>query len=109
MEKRKILVEAEKTEYKNKKDNQIKMIHKNHMLYIGDMPQLVVDLETQENYIICKDGKIPYYREITLSNDLLQGKRKNVLNTALRHYYTQACEVVRGKQIAAEYRRIKQK
>lgn len=72
-------------------------------VYIGEMPQLVVDLQTQENYIIYSEGKIPYHREIGLSEDLLAGKRANVLDTAIKHYYHQACLVVKGKQFADAY------
>ena len=68
------------------------------------VPQLVVDLKTQNNYIIYQGGKIAYHREIGLSRDLLAGKRENVLDTAIQHYYEQACQVVQGKQIADSYR-----
>ncbi len=57
------------------------------VLYIGDMPQLIVDLKNQNNYIVYQDKKIPYHREICLSRDLLEGKRKNVFDTAIRYYY----------------------
>ena len=73
-------------------------------LYIGDMPQLIVDLETQENYIRTEDRLISYTKRIELSPDLLAGKRANVLQTALEYYYTQACEVAEGIKIAEAYR-----
>lgn len=92
MEKRKILVRFE-----------------GEKVYIGDMPQLVVDLKTQENYIVYQGGTIAYHREIGLSRDLLAGKRKNVLDTAVQHYYAQACQVVQGKQIADSYCHKKEK
>ena len=73
-------------------------------LYIGDMPQLIVDLDTQENYIRTEERLISYKKRIELSPDLLTGKRANVLQTALEYYYTQACEVAEGIKIAEEYR-----
>lgn len=45
-------------------------------LFIGENPQLVVDLKTQNNYIEVDDRKIPYHREIQLSKDLLEGKER---------------------------------
>lgn len=78
--------------------------HEGDKLYIGDMPQLIVDLKTQNNCIVYQGGTIAYHRDIELSNDLLMGKRKNVLDTAINYYYTQACQVVKGKQIADSYR-----
>ena len=73
-------------------------------LYIGDMPQLIVNLETQENYIRTEERLISYKQRIELSPDLLAGKRANVLQTALEYYYTQACEIAEGIKIAEEYR-----
>lgn len=52
---------------------------------------------------------VSFHRDIELSNDLLMGKRKNVLDTAINYYYTQACQVVKGKQIADSYRRMRTK
>lgn len=92
MEKRKILVRCE-----------------GDKVYIGDMPQLVVDLKTQRNHIVYQDGTIAYHREIGLSRDLLAGKRQNVLDTAIEHYYAQACQVVKGKQIADSYQHMRVK
>lgn len=92
MEERAILVKQEK-----------------NMLYIGVEPKLIVDLENQNNYIEYKDEKIPYYREISLSRDLLEGKRKKVFNTAIRYYYEQACQMLRNKNIAEAYRKSKMK
>ena len=40
-------------------------------LYIGDMPQLIVDLDTQENYIRTEERLISYKKRIELSPDLL--------------------------------------
>lgn len=76
-------------------------------VYIGDEPQLVVDLNTQQNYITADGERISYHREVSLSKDLLSGKRKNVLDTAVNHYYNQACQVVEGKKIAKLYRDMK--
>lgn len=74
------------------------------IIMIGDMPQLIVDLKSQQNYIKMQDGKIPYKREVTFSEDLLAGKRKAVFDTAVKHYYRQACEVAEGIKIAEAYR-----
>lgn len=73
-------------------------------IVIGDSPQLIVDLETQQNYILAYGKKIPYKREVRFSGDLLSGKRKNVYETAVRHYYQQACTVAEGIKIAEVYR-----
>lgn len=70
------------------------------IMMIGDMPQLVVDLKSQQNYIKTQDGKVLYKREVTFSEDLLAGKRKEVFDTAVKHYYRQACEVAEGIKIA---------
>lgn len=71
---------------------------------IGESPQLVVDLKTQNNYIKTKNRTIPYYREVAFSEDLLAGKRENVFNTAVNYYYHQACEVVIGIEAAEAFR-----
>lgn len=42
-----------------------------NLLFIGDSPQLIVNLESQENYIKIQDRMLPYYREVALSKDLL--------------------------------------
>lgn len=73
-------------------------------MVIGDMPQLIVDLDNQDNYLVVNGKKIPYQREVNLSADLLSGKRKNVYATAIRHYYCQACEVAEGIRVAEAYR-----
>ena len=74
-------------------------------LIIGDMPQLVVDLKDQNNYIITQDRTIPYRSRVELSADLLAGKREAVMRTAINYYYAQACQVAEGMKIAEEYRR----
>ena len=48
------------------------------ILLIGDEPQLIVNIRTQNNYIRIGKNKVPYLREVALSEDLLEGKRKNV-------------------------------
>ena len=83
-------------EIKTKRDGQ--------WLFIGDAPLLVVNLGNQNNYILTNGRKLPYEREIALSPDLLAGKRQNVYETAIRHYYTQACQVAEGILIAEAYR-----
>lgn len=74
-------------------------------LFIGEDPQLIVELETQENYIKTGDRLIEYHRKVGLSPDLLAGKRANVLETALEAYYLQACRVAEGIRVAEEYRK----
>jgi len=73
-------------------------------MIIGDAPQLIVNLDNQENYIVINGTRIPYNREVSLSKDLLSGKRKNVYITAVRHYYYQACETAKGIEVAKGYR-----
>lgn len=75
-----------------------------NLLFIGDSPQLIVNLESQENYIKIQDRMLPYYREVALSKDLLAGKRRNVLETALDYYYEQACKTAEGILAAEAYR-----
>ena len=43
-------------------------------LYIGEAPVLVVDMQTQENYVHYEKEDIPFKKEVKLSPDLLQGK-----------------------------------
>ena len=81
----------------------INVERKGNLILIGDNPQLVVDLKKQKNYIRVEDKNIPYHREIALSEDLLSGKRKNVFETAVNHYYNQACNVVAGMQFVEQY------
>lgn len=75
-----------------------------NLLMIGDSPQLIVNLDSQENYLLFDGKKRPYQREVALSRDLLEGKRGNVLRTAVNYYYDQACRVMEGMQIAEAYR-----
>ena len=85
-------------------DLEVRVNRKGHLMIIGDSPQLIVDLEHQENYIVAEGKRIPYKRNVELSEDLLQGKRQNVFNTAVRYYYSHACQVAEGVRAAAAYR-----
>lgn len=67
---------------------------------------MIVDLDSQQNYIEYEGKKIPYQREIAFSADLLSGKRKNVFCTAVHYYYEQACRMVEGLKIAEQYRSL---
>lgn len=73
-------------------------------IYIGEEPQLVVDLIKQDNYIKLRGREIAYRREVKFSADLLSGKRENVRNTAIAYYYRQACETAKGIEAAEGYR-----
>lgn len=101
MEKRKILVGDQVETITVKKEG--------NQLVIGDMPQLCVDLENQKNYIVVDGKKVPYRKEVTLSADLLSGKRKNVYATAVSYYYHQACKVAEGLRFAEAYRPLANK
>ena len=83
---------------------QVKVILNGDIMTIGEAPRLIVDLKHQNNYIEMQGKRIPYKREIIFSKDLLSGKRKNVYETAVKHYYDQACQVAEGVQIAESYR-----
>ena len=82
----------------------IEMRRDGNKIVIGDSSQLIVDLENQENYIRINDKMIPYRKTVAISRDLLDGKRQNVLNTAVNHYYRQACAVAEGIEAAKKYR-----
>ena len=74
-------------------------------LLIGVEPQLIVDCDTQENFIRT-DGRLrAYHREVKISRDLLEGKRANVMQSALRYYYDQACRILEGMNEAEKYRK----
>ena len=47
--------------------------------------------------------KIFHIKKIRISSDLLQRKRPEVFQTAVKYYYQQACEIAEGIQIAREY------
>lgn len=95
MEKRKVLV----GDFVKK----VAVERRGNILVIGETPQLVVDLKNQKNYIKVENKKIPYYREVALSEDLLSGKREKVFEIAINHYYKQACNVVEGMQFVERY------
>lgn len=82
----------------------IEIKRQGNSIVIGDSPQLIVDLKTQKNYIRVEGMEIPYRRKIEFSDDLLAGKRKQVMDTAVRYYYRQACEVAEGMKVAKAYR-----
>lgn len=82
----------------------IEIKRQGNSIVIGDSPQLIVDLKTQKNYIRVEGMEIPYRRKIEFSDDLLAGKRKQVMDTAVRYYYRQACEVAEGIKAARAYR-----
>ena len=73
-------------------------------MIIGDHPQLIVNLQSQENFIYVNGKKIPYKREVVFSKDLLEGKRKEVFETAVKYYYHQACQVAEGYLFVEKYR-----
>lgn len=76
-------------------------------LIIGEAPRLVVDLAGGENYIEIDDQKIPYRKEIRFSPDLLEGKRQNVMRTAVLYYYSRACRVVEDhKRLLLYYEKV---
>lgn len=81
-----------------------KIQQEGNLLLIGDSPLLIVDLDSQENYLVFDGKKRPYQREVALSRDLLEGKRSNVLKTAVDYYYDQACRIAEGLKRAEEYR-----
>jgi len=82
----------------------VKMKREGNRLFIGKDPQLIVELETQENYIKTGDRLTESHRKVGLSPDLLAGKRGNVLETVVETYYLQACHVAEGIRVAEEYR-----
>lgn len=82
----------------------IEIKRQGNYIVIGDSPQLIVDLRTQKNYIRVEGMEIPYRRKVEFSDDLLAGKRKQVMDTAVRYYYRQACEVAEGMKVAKAYR-----
>lgn len=72
-------------------------------LIVGEMPKLVIDLKGEENYIETKEQRIPYRKRIRVSRDLLQGKRANVMQTAMMYYYRQASDIAEGYKKLADY------
>lgn len=82
----------------------LQLVREGDKLTIGQEPQLIVNLTTQENYIKVNQQMIPYRKCVELSEDLLVGKRNNVFVTALNYYYQQACRVADGMMAARQYR-----
>lgn len=82
----------------------IKMRREGNLLFIGESPLLIVNINSQENYLVFNGKRHIYRREVALSRDLLEGKRNNVLKTAVNYYYAQACRIAEGLKIAEEYR-----
>ena len=82
----------------------IAMRREGSKLFIGEDPQLIVNLETQENHIKTGERLLTYHRRVGLSPDLLAGKRPNVLETAVEAYYMQACRTAEGILAAEAYR-----
>ena len=78
---------------------------KNRNAPVGDSPQLIVDLDSQENHLLVEGKLRPYYREVAFSQDLLEGKRGNVLAAAVNYYYDQACRIAQGMLAAEAYRK----
>lgn len=74
------------------------------VLVIGDSPQLVVNLRTQEHYILAGMKKFPYKKSVRFSEDLLKGERREVFRTAVRYHYENACGIVQGMIKAEEFR-----
>ena len=73
-------------------------------LIIGEEPRLIVNLRTQNNYVRVGEKLFLYNKEIRFSRDLLAGKRRQVMNTAVSYFYHQACEIAEGLEIAEDYR-----
>ncbi len=82
----------------------IRVNRRGDVLVIGENPKLVVDLETQDNYIQVGQRRIPYKKSVHLSRDLLNGERKLVFGTAIRYHYETACSIAQGMMKAEEFR-----
>lgn len=83
---------------------QIQVQRTGSKLEVGIHPKLVIDLDGGENYIETECQKIPYRKNIRISQDLLRGKRNNVMQTVMNHYYAQACNIADGYKIIAGQR-----
>lgn len=79
----------------------IQVIH--DKLIVGEIPRLVIDLNGGENYLETENQKIPYRKKIGISRDLIQGKRSNVMQTAMMYYYQQASRIAEGYKKIADY------
>lgn len=82
----------------------IKTVQEGEYLYIGESPQLIINLKNQENYIKTEDHLYPYHTEVHFSDDLLAGKRPEVFETAVMHYYQKACHVMNTLKRLDAYR-----
>ena len=87
------------------KKKKIAMRREGSKLFIGEDPQLIVNLETQENHIKTGERLLTYHRRVGLSPDLLAGKRPNVLETAVEAYYMQACRTAEAIRISIKHTR----
>jgi hypothetical protein len=83
---------------------QIRVRRTGSKLEVGIHPKLVIDLDGGGNYIETECQKIPYRKNIRISQDLLQGKRTDVMQTVINHYYAQACDIAEGYKIIAGQR-----
>jgi hypothetical protein len=86
-------------------NNHISVTKQGNILRIGKSPQLIVDLETQENYIKTSGKVIPYHKQVHFSQDLIRGERSEVFQAAVKYYYGQASAVAEGMKYAENYHR----
>ena len=82
----------------------IPVIINGNEIRIGQLPQLVVNLDTQNNFIETGEKRIPYRRKLSFSPDLLLGKRPEVFYAAAKFYYEQASAVAEGYKVAEDMR-----
>jgi hypothetical protein len=92
----------EETDMKNQ---HIPVKKQGNILCIGNSPQLIVNLDTQENYIKTSGKVMPYHKQVHFSPDLIRGERVNVYQAAVNYYYGQAIAVAKGMEYAEVYRR----
>lgn len=71
-----------------------------HQICIGESPELIINYESQKNYIRMDGKEIPYEKTIRFSPDILRGKRPEVFRAAAGYYYEQAKEIAEGIKIA---------
>lgn len=84
---------------------EIKVEKNENGFVVGESPKLVINLKTEEHFIVMGERKIPYRNQIAFSEDLLRGKRQAVLETAIRYHYEKACEIAQNMVKAEEYRK----
>ena len=82
----------------------ISIVINGNEIRIGQEPQLVVDVDTQDNFIETGGKRIPYHKKLFFSPDLLRGKRPEVFHAAAKFYYEQAAAVAEGYKAAEEMR-----